>query len=60
LVVVAGDGSATTHDLPERRLLIDIKIMYAVAVVTNRVVHVLDKITAERDIDKLSASADSQ
>ena len=49
-MVVTGDGSATTHDLPERRLLIDIKIMYAVTVVTNRVVHVLDKITAERGI----------
>jgi hypothetical protein len=34
--------------------------MYPVAVVTNRVIHVLDKITAERNIDKLSASANSQ
>jgi hypothetical protein len=59
-VVITRDGSATPHDLPQWRLLIDIKIMYAVAVVTDRVVHVLDKITAERDIDKLSASADSQ
>ena len=59
-MVVAGDCSAASDDLAQRRRLVNFKIMYAVLVVADSVVHVLDKITTERDVDELSAPANRQ
>ena len=60
LMVVTRDGGAAPDDLAQRGRLIDIKIMNPVAVVAHGVIHVLDKITTERDIDDLIAPADRQ
>lgn len=60
LVVVTGDGGPASDDLTQWGCLVDLEIMNTVSVVAHRVIHVLDKITTERDVDDLSASADRQ
>src|SRR4029450_4084344 len=60
LVVVTGDGCPAPDDLTQCRCVVNVKIMNAVSVVADRVIHVLDKITTERDIHDLRASADGQ
>ena len=60
LVVVAGDRGPAPDDFTQRRRLIDVKIMNSVPVVADRVIHVLDKITSERNVDNLSTPADRQ
>ena len=60
LMVVAGDGGPAPDDLTQRRRLIDVKIMNSVPVVADRVVHVLDEVASERNVDDLSAPADRQ
>lgn len=54
------DGGPTPDDLTQWRILVDIKIMNVIPVVADRVIHVLNKIAAECDIDDLSAPADRQ
>jgi hypothetical protein len=59
-MVIAGDGSTAADYFTQRRGLVYFKIMKAVSVVADCVVHVLNKITTERDIDELGAPADRQ
>jgi hypothetical protein len=60
LVVVAGDGGPAPDDFTERRRFVDVKIMNSVPVVADRVIHVLNEVASQRDIDDLSAPADRQ
>jgi hypothetical protein len=60
LVVVAGDLSCAPDDLAQWGCLVNVKIMDAVAMVADGVIHVLHKITTERDIDDLGSPADRQ
>src|SRR4029453_2489028 len=60
LVVIAGDGRPAPDDLTQGGCVVDLEIMTSVPVVANRVVHVLDKIAAECNVDNLTASANRQ
>ena len=60
LVVVAGDGGLAPDDLTERRCFVDVKIMNSVPVVADRVIHVLNEVASQRNVDDLSAPADRQ
>jgi hypothetical protein len=59
-MVVAGDRSPAPDDFTQRRRLVHVKIMNSVPVVADRVVHVLDEVTSQRNVDDLSAAADRQ
>jgi hypothetical protein len=60
LVVGAGNGGPAPDDLTQRGRLVDLKIMNSVPVVADSVVHVLDEVASQRNVNNLSAPADRQ